>query len=462
MPGAADARTLPSMHDFIPSPRDLGPDPEPPGVRIDYLLERWTRDPAPARHRAAARARPLDVLVAGGGPAAIEAALALRATAPRAATVRLLCPERTFVYRPLSVVEPFAAGRVREYRLDLLAARGVTLVEGLLASVDVPAREVTTGEGDQLSYDALVVATGARARRELRHAITFTGPADAEAMHGLIQDLEGGWSKHIAFVAPVGASWTLPLYELALQTAERSRDLCLDVKVTLVTHERRPLDVFGPGPAASVNALLGESGIDVVTWARPSVRRPGRVELGDGRPAIVADRIVALPVPVGRAIRGLPSDESGFLRVDRLGRVPEAKGVYGAGDGTSHPLKQGGLATQQAGVAVSALLADAGLRRAPEPYQPVLRAMLIAGERTLYLRREGSDEYCGQASPRPLWWPPTKIAGHHLAPFLDEIDAEQPATQLERRRAISSAIASACCVASPPCLSWNAVASPAA
>ena len=424
------------MLDHIPDPTDPGPDPEPLGARIDYLLERAvasSHGPTPRRPR---RNGPLDVIVAGGGPAAIEAALALRALAPKATHVRLLAPEPSYVYRPLSVVEPFAAGHAREYSLELLAAKGTEVIRDSLAEVDAATRTVKTGDGELLRYDALIVAAGARVQRALPHCVNFTGPADTGAMHGLIQDIEGGWCKHVAFVAPVGASWTLPLYELALQTAERANDLCLDdVRVTVVTHEKMPLDVFGTGASASVNALLGDAGVEVVTSARPSVPRAGRVETGLGRPVIEANRVVALGVPVGREIAGLPADEDHFLPVDGFGRIEGVDNVYAAGDGASYPIKQGGLAAQEADLAVATLLADAGLRSAPDPYEPVLRGMLIAGTRTLYLRRDGYGHRAGEASPRPLWWPPTKIAGHFLAPFLDGIDAERPTSQFERRRA---------------------------
>ena len=428
------------MLDFTPSANDLGPDPEPPGARRDHLLKRSDDTGADTRTLRRERSRrQLDVIVAGGGPAALEAALALKTLAPDAARVRLLAPEPAYSYRPLSVLEPFAAGQSREYPLDRLAARGITVVHDTLAEVDVAGRALRTGDGVKLSYDALVVATGARARRTLPHAITFGGSADAEAMRGLIRDIEGGWSERIAFVAPVGTAWTLPLYELALQTAQRAHDLCLKrVAVTIITHEREPLEVFGSGVAARVAALLDEAGIAVVTGAQPSVPRTGRVEVGPGSPAMEADRVVALPVPVGRPIRGLPCDDDGFLAVDRSGRLIGAAGVYAAGDGTSHRVKQGGLATQQADVAVATLLADAGLGSMPEPYRPVLRGMLIAGERTLYLRRQGTGEAAGEASPRALWWPPTKIAGRYLAPFLDELDADLPAAGLERRRAMQN------------------------
>ena len=376
------------------------------------------------------------MLVAGGGPAALEAALALRARASRTATVRLLAPEPTWRYRPLSVVEPFAAGQAREYPLERLAAIGISVIPDALAEVDAASRTIRTGSGDRLSYDALIVATGASSQRSTPHAITFAGSGDADAMHGLLQDMEGGWCERIAFVAPAGAAWTLPLYELALQTAERARDLCLHrVAVTVVTHEGRPLEVFGPRAADAVASLLRDAGVTVVTGPAPSVPRAGRVETGAGEAAITADRVVALAVPVSRPVSGLPADAGGFLPVDRAGRVPGAPGVYAAGDGTSNPIKQGGLATQQADAAVSALLADTGLAPAHAPRCPVLRGMLLAGTRTLYLRREGTPEHAGDASPNPLWWPPTKIAGRYLGPFLDEIDAEVPNTRFERRRA---------------------------
>jgi sulfide:quinone oxidoreductase len=425
------------MLDFTPSANDLGPDPKPCGARMDYLLQGADHTGAARAARPERSTRQLDAIVAGGGPAALEAALALTTLAPRAASVRVLAPEPAYSYRPLSVLEPFAAGHAREYPLERLAARGTTVLHDTLAEVDVAGRTLRTGDGAQLTYDALIVATGAGARRTLPDAITFGGSADAEAMHGLVQDIEGGWSERIAFVAPAGAAWTLPLYELALQTAERAYDLCLKrVAVTIVTHERQPLDVFGPGVAAPVAALLREAGVAVVTGAQPSVPRTGCVDVGPGSPAIEVDRVVALPVPTGRPVPGLPSDDDGFLPVDRFGRLSDAAGVYAAGDGTSHPLKQGGLATQQADVAVATLLADAGLASMAEPYCPVLRGMLIAGTGTLYLRRAGTDERGGEASQRALWWPPTKIAGRYLAPFLDELDADLSAAGLERRRAM--------------------------
>ena len=54
-----------------------------------------------------ARDSRMRVLIAGGGVAALEAMLALRALAADRVSVVLVAPDREFVYRPLAVAEPF-------------------------------------------------------------------------------------------------------------------------------------------------------------------------------------------------------------------------------------------------------------------------------------------------------------------------------------------------------------------
>ena len=65
------------------------------------------------------------VVIAGGGVAALEGVLALRAVAGAAVTVEVLAAEQDFVYAPLSVAVPFLAGEVRRFPLgELVAAAG--------------------------------------------------------------------------------------------------------------------------------------------------------------------------------------------------------------------------------------------------------------------------------------------------------------------------------------------------
>ena len=83
---------------------------------------------------------------------------------------------------------------------------------------------------------------------------------------------------------------------------------------------------------------------------------------------------------------------------------------------TTRPLKQGGLATQQADVAAAAIAKAAGADVEAQEYRPVLRAMLLTGSSPRYLRHAPHDR--GLAVDEAPWWPPHKIAGRELAPYL--------------------------------------------
>ena len=277
------------------------------------------------------------------GPAAIEAALTLREIAPDV-RVELLAADAEYVYRPLSVVAPFARGGVRRYPHARLAEHGVDVRQDRLARVETEARIVRTTQGVEVPYGALLMATGARQRRAIPHCLTFGGVDDIERMHGLVQDIEGGYVRKVVFAAPPGAGWTLPLYELALQTAERVDELCLDkVSISLVSYEACPLETFGGAASELMADLLDRARVTFIS--------------GDGVPA--ADRVVALPVPAGPRLAGLPCDDRGFLTVDAHRRVEGVPGVWAAGDCTSYPIKQGGLATQEASIAAASIAAHA-------------------------------------------------------------------------------------------------------
>ena len=87
---------------------------------------------------------------------------------------------------------------------------------------------------------------------------------------------------------------------------------------------------------------------------------------------------------------------------------------------TQHPVKQGGLAAQQADVAAASIAAGAGAPARPEPVRPVLRALLFTGEQPLYLRNPPASTMptpAGDGLQAP-WWPAHKIVGGHLAPYL--------------------------------------------
>jgi len=361
------------------------------------------------------------VLIAGGGVAALEAALALRALAEDRVSVELLAPEPHFWYRPLAVAEPFGLGEARQFELaELAAAAGAMFSPGALTSVDVGSRLVQTSAGSSIPYDVLLAACGAVPSPAVTGALTFRGPADTGRFRQLLEEIVEGRVGRLAFVVPWGAVWSLPIYELALMTAAYLAERDLDrVELALVTPEDEPLQLFGRAGSEAVRELLEERGVAVHTGACPVEVVDGELRLvPEGR--IAADRIVALPRLRGPRIDGLPQTVEGFLPVDAHGRVHALSDVFAAGDITSFPVKQGGIAAQQADAAAEMIAVDAGADLTPQPFRPVLRGLLLTGRQPRYLRHEitGGAGDASAASPEPLWWPPAKIVGRYLAPFL--------------------------------------------
>jgi len=150
------------------------------------------------------------------------------------------------------------------------------------------------------------------------------------------------------------------------------------------------------------------------------------VLLDRGRERIEAERIVCLPLLDGPAIHGVRTDVSGFIPVDADGRLPGVPDIYAVGDATSFPIKQGGLACQQADGVAESIAAAVGAPVELTRFRPVLRGKLMTGGRDRFLRRRlAGDQDAGEASEQPLWWPPGKIAGRYLAPYLlgrDELE----------------------------------------
>jgi sulfide:quinone oxidoreductase len=376
-----------------------------------------------------------NVIVAGGGVAAIEALLALHDLAADRVRVTLVAPEEDFHYRPLSVGEPFALGQALSLPLRRVARDvGAEVRQDALAEVDPAAHSVRLASGETLSYEALLVAVGARRIPALQHARTFRGQEDSESVHGLIQDLEGGYSRRIVFVVPAGVVWALPIYELALMAAQRAWETSMDdVELTIVTPEERPLGIFGPAASGDLAAMLEEAGIRLETSARAEIPSSGTVLLHPQGKVIEADRIVALPVTTPIQIEGLPRDRDGYIPVDAHGRVRGLDDVYAAGDGTWFPVKQGGLACQQADAAAASIAAAAGASVDPAPFKPVLRGKLLTGSKPLFMRSDISgtagDE--STSSGHTLWWPPGKVAGAYLAPYLAAREQAAPDASVE-------------------------------
>lgn len=317
------------------------------------------------------------VLIAGGGVAALEAALALRDLAGGRLDVELCSPSDEFIYRPFAVGASYGGATVFRYDLDALAGRvGVSFRRGGIFSVDPEAGLAIARDGERIPYDYLVIATGARMLWAVHGAVTFWGVADEGGVGGILRKLRAGVLRDVVFTMPGGKSWALPVYELALLgSVVLSKSGIEDARLTVVTPEETPLRSFGHSVEGQMDCMLGERGIGVVSGTHPVEFDGRRLRIAPGDP-IETEAVVSLPRLEGRRVDGLPADADGFLPVDEHRGVVGAERVFAAGDVTDFPVKQGRVATQEADAAAEAIAAASGFDVEPAPFDPELSGVL--------------------------------------------------------------------------------------
>jgi sulfide:quinone oxidoreductase len=377
------------------------------------------------------------VVIAGGGVAAVECALALRDLAGDRLRLTIVAPNREFELRPLSTAEPFSRDHVRRHSLAALAARvGAELIAAPVTALQAEQHRVVAGDRT-IAYDALVHAVGGHHRPAYEKAITFTGDTKAMDYHGLLQDVDEGYTHAVSFVVPPGVTWPLPIYELAIMTAREAWSMGIDdIMMEIVSPEAAPLALFGTQAAEAMSALLDQARIGFrgnthvrETEAHHMVIVPGGEELH-------GQRVVALPTIEGIRIDGVPADAHGFVPVDEQLHVIGLPDVFAAGDGTTFPVKQGGIACQQADAIAEQIAAAAGAPVEAEPFRPVLRGRVLAGHGTQYLEHtlHGGD---GEGPPSELrvWSVSRKIDGRYLSAWLQELEDAPAETPAEERAA---------------------------
>lgn len=348
-----------------------------------------------------------EVVIVGGGVAALEALLALRELAGDRVALTLVSKDDQFVDRPMTVAEPFGLRSAARHSLAEIATElEARFVQATVAAVDASSRSISCADGRDIPFGTLILAPGARQRSPFADAIAFGVEGSDQAISEMLRQLRTGEARSAAFVAPSMWGWLLPLYELALMTArELARSNVEGVRLSLLSREDQPLALFGEEASRGVGRLLARAGIEFI---------------GPTSEPAAADCVVTLPLLNGPGLRGVPATAPhDFIPVDPHGRVAGLDNVYAAGDSVDFPIKQGGLAAQQADAVAEHVAASYGAPVEPVPFLPVLRGMLFTGDEPFYMRFgvPGADPDVPDAW-YPLWWPPTKVAGRYLAPYL--------------------------------------------
>jgi sulfide:quinone oxidoreductase len=378
----------------------------------------------------------LEVVIAGGGVAALETALAVHELAGDRVKLTLLAPTPDFIYRPVAVLEPFVHIPPRRLAVAKVAAEvSATLEHDSVAAVDCDRRVLHTGGQRELRYDVLVVAVGAKTK-EAPGVLAMDVSRMDESLHGVIEEIDSGSLRSLAVVAP-RSTWPLPAYEVALLAQRHAREQNVDLDITIITAEQQPLAVFGDIVSAGVAGLLADADIQVMggAWVESS---SGKLIVNPGGRELRFDHVVAVPRLVGPAITGLPADADGFLPVTSHCEVTGVQRVYAAGDATDFPVKFGGIAAQQADAAAASIASLAGAPTEPRPFDGIVHGVLLSG------RKQGSLYFTARierglalesriSDTTPPWTTEAKITARYLGSYLDELWAAGPPWRLAAR-----------------------------
>jgi sulfide:quinone oxidoreductase len=375
-----------------------------------------------------AEAKP-HVLIIGGGIAHDRVELVM------------VSADADFRYRPMAVDEPFSLTPYERKELEpVVTELGAQFVGDAVRCIRPDDHVAELANGEPIRYDLALVCIGAITRPAFTHAFNFVVPGPPLDATDLVERARGSDPHRIAFVVPSGVTWALPIYELALLTAKLLSERREEAELVLVSPEASPLAIFGTRPSEAVGELLRTRGIEFCGGVHAHEADKGMLVLAPGDEELRAAALVALPLLEGPAIEGLPTDQNGFIPIDEHARVYNGGDLYAAGDATNFPIKQGGLATQQADAAAEHIAARLGADLKPEAFEPILRGKLITGGETMSMTANvASGDSRGFASPDYLWWPPFKVSGRYLTPWL--AGEEQPAEPVPPMRSMDVEVA---------------------
>jgi 3-phenylpropionate/trans-cinnamate dioxygenase ferredoxin reductase subunit len=211
------------------------------------------------------------LLIIGGGPAALAAARGYRAGGGQG-RLGLVCDERRMPYQRPALSKELLRGEITEAEIALesdagLSGAAVELIPGRAVSLDPDAHSVLLSGGRELSYMRCLIATGAEPAR-----LPVPGADDAavrtlrslEDLRELRFRLSGG-----GVVVVIGSGF------IGCEIAASLR--AIGHKVRLCSQEAAPnTDRLGPDAAARLQTWLTDAGVELTLDAEVAgIRRDG-------------------------------------------------------------------------------------------------------------------------------------------------------------------------------------------
>ncbi len=262
------------------------------------------------------------------------------------------------LFVPFGMADPDDLVRSRRAQLH----DGIDFREQAIDGVDVEAQRVRLGDGSELAYDVLVIATGASLLDSETEGLE--GPGRGESIHGFyslpdairlrdaLASFEGGRLVVNLIDMPIKCPVAPLEFTFLADWHLRKRGIRSEVEISFVT----PLDAAFTKPVAAehLGGMLGEKGIEVVSeFATGSVDgEAGKLVSWDER-EVPFDLLVAIPLHGGAAfVADSPGlgDELGFIATDPATlQTAAAQNVFAIGDATNLPTSKAGSATHYEG-----------------------------------------------------------------------------------------------------------------
>ena len=239
-----------------------------------------------------------------------------------------------------------------------LKKQAITFVHSSVKNIDPDSRTVIT-DGENVDFDYLVVATGAKMRSEeipglYEHAITVWTPDEMfrlrDRIEWALERAKGNNRTKFLFLVPPNNKCSGPLYEmvLMLDTYLRKKGCRECVDLVYATKEEAFIEAFGPRLNTVVSDEFRERHIEGHTGFVVTNIEPGTVTFQNGE-QLSYDVLVSFPPYVAStAFEQLPTDHRGFIEVESDSRrVKGHERIFAAGDAANFPIKQAFLALLQ-------------------------------------------------------------------------------------------------------------------
>jgi sulfide:quinone oxidoreductase len=300
------------------------------------------------------------VILGGGTGGTLTANRLRRILSTEDAEIVVVDQNDDHVYQPGLLFVPFGLTRTDE----IIRPRHHQLHPGIefrqvpIEHVDIDADTVHLGDGTQVGYDVLVVASGSVLVEEetegltgpgwMERVFTFYDVAGAAALHDALEGFDGGRLVVNVVDLPIKCPVAPLEFCFLADWYFRQSGLRDQVELTYVT----PLDGAFTKPVASerLGGLLAEKGVALVTEFNTGEvdGAGGRLVSYDGR-EIGFDLAVVVPLHGGAGYVGRSpglGDELGFVPVDQHTLQSSAKpNVFAIGDAAGVPASKAGSVT---------------------------------------------------------------------------------------------------------------------